>query len=201
MSSAYGALTTALRMAEAHGLPVEEALIRLAPEASIAARDVASVLHARITMWTEAAVRSGRAHEPALVAGLLPAAAGDVPPDFGVALQDRARLMEERVDELLARAECADAPWLRRLDPRPAVGLDEAAWQRARRAVAAYRDRYGVCDVEPLGPGMLGDEHRAEAQARCQALIGSHAQAPPAAQRSSTDPAARVPLARPVLTR
>ena len=138
-SPAYGALSTALRRADAHQLPVEATLPRLAADVMAGSRDPAAVLHARVEAWTAAAIRTGRAAPLDVVVGLLPAvrlvssSAPDVelgsglggrgpvevPADLAEALHVRHVLMEQRVDELLDRAARADAPWLAALGPWP----------------------------------------------------------------------------------
>jgi hypothetical protein len=203
-SPAYGALSTALRRADAHQLPVEAALPRLAAGVMAGTRDPAAVLHARVEAWTAAAIRTGRAAPLEAVAGLLPAVrwaaaapeaelerslsglgAARVPADLAAALRDRHVLMDQRVDELLDRAARADAPWLASLGPQP-TRRQAAAWETARRAVAAYRDRYCVTTRDVLGPVVVGDTQRDDARTRCvQAVAAVRPNALPPAKRAA----------------
>lgn len=170
-SPAHGTLCTALRRAEAHSLNVEVALPRLIDGVAVEARDPAAVLHARVEAWVGAAIRTGRATLPEYVVGLIPAASGDMSEDLAQALQDRVRLMEQRIDVLIDRAERADATWLARLRPRPTDPDDAREWEAARRAVVAYRDRYRVTNPEPLGPEATEDLQRAAARLQCAAAM------------------------------
>lgn len=160
-SPAYGARAVALRRAEANNLPVARALRRLAERAQAGADDLAAVLHDRVTRWTVAAVASGGAARPQLVAGLVPEARDVDEPEMANALKERARLIEARVDALLDRAQAAGAPWLSSmgLSPAPEVGR----WPIAARAVAAYRDRYNITDPErPVGSGTTRSQQQAD---------------------------------------
>lgn len=95
-------------------------------------------------------------------------------------------LMEQRVDELLDRAARADAPWLASLGPRPTSPMSATAWETARRAVAAYRDRYGVTTSDVLGPLAVGDTQRNDARTRCvQAIAAVRPDALPPAERAA----------------
>ena len=172
-SPAHGALCTSLRRAEAYGLHFEVALPRMVDGTAVGARDPAAVLHARVEAWVAAAIRTGRATAPELVVGLIPAASGEMADDLAEALQDRARLMGRRIDVLIDRAERAGAAWLTGLGPRPADPAAAHEWEAARRAVVAYRDRYGVTDPDPLGPEVTGDLQRAAARLHCAAAMSS----------------------------
>jgi hypothetical protein len=84
-----------------------------------------------------------------LVAGLLPdATVGLTDPQMLTALRERYALIENRADAVLDRDLTISAPWVRDL-PDPAS--DAAAWRGIARLVAAYRDRWDVTDVSPLG--------------------------------------------------
>ena len=166
-SPAYGALSSALRRADAHGLPVEGALRRLATGIDLGSHDPAAVLHARVEAWISASIRTGRARPLDAVAEILPAARGNLAGDFAAALEERGRHMSDRIDQLIARAELAGAPWLAALGPAPEDASALPSWDSARRAVAAYRDRYGVTDPAPLGAEEPGDLQRAAARRLC----------------------------------
>jgi conjugative relaxase-like TrwC/TraI family protein len=193
-SPAYGALSTALRRADAHALPIDRALPRLADHLDTGAHDPAAVLHARVQHWTSASLRAGRGRPAELVGGLLPPATDVTNPQLDQALTARARLIEHRCDELLDRAITAGAPWLRRLGAsgdRPG----DAAWRAAARAICAYREQYAVTDpYRPLGPVPPKNEARQRADHdRTRHLLDRHPA--PTASRSSTRPAAAEPAA------
>lgn len=170
-SSAFGALCTALRRAEAYGLRVEAAVPRLIEGVAVGARDPAAVLHARVEAWVAGAIRAGRTTAQELVAGMIPVARGAMADDLAESLHDRERLMEQRIDVLIDRAERADAAWLADLGSRPADPSAAREWEAARRSAAAYRDRYGVTGPDPLGPEVTGDLQRAAARGHCAAAM------------------------------
>ena len=143
-SPAFGAFTSALRRAEAHGLPVERALPALSRDVTDGAVDPAAVLHRRVERWVQTSLEAGHGRRPDLVCGLLPAAKGVDDPQFARALDERMRLMERRADELLDRAETADAPWLRSLRPHRDETASTQRWSAEARTVAAYRERNGI---------------------------------------------------------
>jgi hypothetical protein len=170
-SPAYGALSAALRRAEARGLDAQGALPWLVARIQAGTRDPAAVLHSRVEAWVAGEVRSGRAGALGTAGELLPLAVGDVPADFASALEDRRRLMAARVDVLLDRAERAGAAWLPALGPKPSGAAEIGAWSAARRAVAAYRDLYGVDDLTPLGPDVPGNLERSAAREHVEQLL------------------------------
>jgi len=187
-SPAFGALATALRRAEAHGLNLEAALPRLIERADAGTVDLASVLHQRIERWTDMSgviATQGRG----LVLGLLPAATTE-DPEMATALTERVRLMEQRADELLDRARTANAQWLAQLGPEPTDPQDAAAWRARARTVVAYRERHQVTDR--WGP--LGAVDERNTQQRHEATLAGHAvtelrpQNPSAATRCPISP-------------
>lgn len=189
-SPSYGALAAALRRADCHRLPLEAALPRLVPAVDVRARDDAAVLHARVEAWIAAAVRSDRARPLETVGDLIPAVRGLVPGGFASALDERRRLMDRRVEALIDRAARAGAPWLAALGPRPTNPAALGSWIAAGRAIAAYRDRYGVTDLATLGPAVPGDVQRQAARSRCESLLGEvERQSPEAVVRIETGPA------------
>ena len=182
-SPIFGALNSALRYAEACGLPVNSALPRLLDRVTERADDPAAVLHRRIDRWMQVSRASGRGHEPDLVCGLLPSPRGLNDPEAEQALNQRANLISRRADVLLARARLANQPWFRTLESR-------SAEQNAVRAVAAYRERYGITDpVHPLGQPPPQGTQQSVACAGISKLVG--ASPVPAA------PAAALRLSRP----
>jgi len=166
-SPAYGALSTALRRAEAHGLPLAAAMPRLVDGAGRDADDLAAVLHARVERFTDAAIAGGRTRPARLVGGLVPPALDVADTAAAEALRSRERLVEERADTMLERARTAGAPWAGALGNPPAVEPARSAWIAAARTVAAYRDRYGITEHgHPLGPAVETDRQRAGDRAR-----------------------------------
>ncbi|GEN80246.1 MobF family relaxase [Actinotalea fermentans] len=171
-SPAFGALTTSLRRAEAHGLNVDAALPALANRADIGAVDIASVLHERVDGWTTASIAGNRARPARLVCGLIPAASHAVPGEIAAALMARERLLDERADLLVERARAAAAPWLRELGPVPAGAAARSRWEKRARTVAAYRERHSVTDAaRALGASAVADRQQANARAAAAAAL------------------------------
>ena len=193
-SPAYGALSVALRRAEAHALPVAAALPRLTERADVHADDLAAVLHRRIDTWTAAAVASGRARPATLVGGLIPPARNVTDPDTAAALAARETLIEQRADVVLDRARTAGAPWLTRLGAPPADPAGLADWTAVARSVAAYRDRYQVTDpLRPLGHPVPGDVQRDRTYATIADALAALDKHPSAPMPSSAVPPRRRP--------
>ncbi|NCD16058.1 MAG: hypothetical protein EOL91_01860, partial [Actinobacteria bacterium] len=169
-SPAFGALSTALRRAEAHDLNIETALPRLIERVDAGTVDLASVLHQRVERWTDmSGGGTNRGHE-GFVLGLLPAATAEHP-EMAAALQDRVRLMEQRADELIERARTANAPWLAQLGAEPADAQECASWRARARTVVAYRERHQITD--PWGP--LGTVDERNSQQRREAALAASA--------------------------
>jgi hypothetical protein len=90
-SDAYGPLIVSLRRAEACGLDPESGLRDLVAErAFVGVDDLAAVLRHRVEMWAG----SKSPDDAAMVAGLIPRAAGVTNPDLARALLERERAME-----------------------------------------------------------------------------------------------------------
>jgi hypothetical protein len=189
-SPAFGALSVALRRAEAHGLPIGHALSRVVAGVQEGARDGAAVLHARVERWATTELDAGRAGPARLVAGLFPAA--DAPGDAAMlaALDARERLIEQRADALVDRAQAADSAWLRHLGPEPAEPTAAACWRRRARTVAAYRERHDITDPNrPLGAARLSPlQQHPELRLAAQAVAAAM---PPPAGRSAPGTSAR----------
>jgi hypothetical protein len=94
-------------------------------------------------------------------------------PEMRQALAERAALIEQRAETLVALALEAGEPWIAKLGPPPADPVRRLRWERAAATVAAYRDRHGVTDPanplgEPKGSGQWtrrADRRRAQAAA------------------------------------
>lgn len=182
-SPAFGALSTALRRAEAHGLNVEAALPRLLERVEAGTVDLASVLHQRIERWADMS-GSSTSGSSRLVLGLLPAANVEEP-EMAAALHDRAELIEQRADELINRARTANAPWLTQLGSEPADSRDAAAWRARARTVVAYRERHQITDPWSA----LGTSDGGNAQQRREEALAAGTMTP--AARPPAEPLGR----------
>lgn len=171
-SPAFGALSTALRRAEAHGLNLEAALPRLIEHADAGTVDLASVVHTRLERWTDMS-GSSASQGRGFVLGLFPAATAE-DPEMAAALTERVRLIEQRADELIDRALTADAPWLAQLGPEPADPQNAATWRTRARTVVAYRERHQITDPwSALGTADGGNaQQRREGAIAARALSG-----------------------------
>jgi conjugative relaxase-like TrwC/TraI family protein len=165
-SPAYGALATALRRAEAHGLPVDKRLPELVAARALADADVAAVLHERVTRWTYSSPL--RPQLSRIIAGLIPVADVD---GLGAerALRERGDMIEQRAFTLVRRAIHDGEPWIAKLGRPPAEPTRRAAWIGAAQIVAAYRDRYP--DGSPRPPSY--DETEAARTAATLSRSGS----------------------------
>jgi len=183
-SDAYGALSAELRHADANHRDLDMLLPRL-----IAARplddadDIASVIHARLARATIRPAGSGRNRKPArLIAGLIPHASGPMGEDMRRALDERRDLIESRADAVLRGALADKSPWTASLGPVPEDQRQDAAWWRAARIIAAYRDRYQITDDRtPLGPAPESTRQkidRTRAEAALRALTPSTSREP-----------------------
>src|SRR5699024_9621990 len=56
-----------------------------------------------------------------------------------------------------------EAPWMRALGTSPSDTRRAAAWRRAARVVAAYRDRYRITDDAPLGAPPVSEAQKIDA--------------------------------------
>lgn len=152
-SEAFGPLTAELRRAEANHHNIENLLPRLvAARGFDDADDIAAVIHYRAAHATARPAGSGRARKaPRLIAGLIPQASAVNDSEMRTALEEREALIEARADAVPDSALTDKAPWTEVLGALPTESRRLAAWRRAARVVAAYRDRYRVTDDTPLG--------------------------------------------------
>ena len=166
-SSSFGPLTSALRRAEATGNDVDRLLAKVVASRSIAdAVDIGAVLHKRIR-FAAGGRRLGRSD---LIAGLIPAARGEMADDHRAALAERERIMERRSVMLAAEAIEAGAAWTRGLGDVPSDPVERDRWMAEVATVAAYRDRYGVAGRSPLGTPPRSDAQRTDAYVARAAL-------------------------------
>lgn len=152
-SDAFGPLTAELRRAESYHHDVDRLLPRLITARGFEdADDIAAVLHQRLTAATVRPAGSPRARPtPHLIAGLIPEAMGPMTAPMRQALHERRNLIEARADAVLRRAVEEHERWITGLDPVPTLVEARRRWTMRARTVAAYRDRYGIADTEPLG--------------------------------------------------
>jgi len=142
-----------MRAAEAAGLDVREVAARaIRGRPLTGARDLASVIDARIRQETEAIAPA----EPRPWASQVPAS-GDAERDrylteIAAAMDAR----QARIGEFAAEHESAWA--LQALGPPPADPLDRLDWETRAGKIGAYREMYGwEHDAEPVGPEPAGD--------------------------------------------
>ena len=164
-SPAHGPLVAALRRAGHDGHPMQRVLPALVAAAPLdvgndtandaaAARDLAAVLHHRVTAWHERMAPPGHRADP-LIGGLITPAGlldTDVPADQRGAIEQLEALMTSRVDAVTRQVLRNPPTWLRALGKPPADPRRRATWVAAVGVIAAYRDRYQVPEHgHPLG--------------------------------------------------
>lgn len=172
-SPVYGALSSALRDAEARGLDVEQTLPLLVAGRSLEdAADLAAALHGRVTRFTDAS-RAPRRLPGGFIAGILAVAHGVEGADLARALEERAAAIECRADALVARALEHGERWLSPLGADPQDTKARARWIAAARALAAYRDRWSITGDAPLGAFAPASKEQARHLARVADAIGS----------------------------
>ena len=180
-SPGYGPLVAALRRAEHDGNPMQRvlaALIAAAPldtrndtsEDVATARDLAAVLHHRVTTWHERTAPSpGHRAEP-LVGGCITPAGHldtDMPADQRAAVEQLEALMTSRSAALTQHLLQNPPTWLRALGAPPADPRRRATWITAVGLIAAYRDRYQVPEHgHPLGDPEPADPNQRIARRR-----------------------------------
>lgn len=171
-SPAFGALTAELRRAEANQHDIEVLLPRLVRARAFGdADDIAAVLHYRVARATTRPAGSGRTRKvPRLIAGLIPEATGSMRGEMRRALTERRDLIESRATALLDTALNDGQSWVAGLGATPKDARAAAAWRRHLLTVAAYRDRYGITDLSPLGAPAESDAQKIDA-ARARAAL------------------------------
>lgn len=151
----FGILTTELRRLEAAGHDIEQLLPRVVQAGNLdGVDDLGSLLRYRIQKITSTYPPSPR-RATGLIAELVPRATGVTDPAMRTALDEREHLMGERLDTLTRTAIEQPAPWLDILGD-----LDHEGLQQMVRAVAAYRDRWGITSTSALGPVPTDDAQR-----------------------------------------
>ncbi|MFC8682337.1 MobF family relaxase [Microbacterium ureisolvens] len=166
-SEAFGALTAGFRRAEALGHNVETLLPRIvAVRGFDDAQDAAAVLHERLErVLAQPSSGGSRGSRQRLIAGLIPAAMGEMDAEMRRALDERAHLIEERALALVDSALASGERWIGSLGRVPVDPAREGAWRHRARIVAAYRDRYGVFEDDALGAPATSPNQRMDAAA------------------------------------
>jgi hypothetical protein len=174
-SPSWPALVAAWRRAEATGLDLDTTAPKLAANLPVTGDPVA-VLRDRVQRWTDVAAPK-HVPEQAFIAGLIPATRDHVSdPEVRQALTERAALIEQRSEALVARAIATGEPWIRKLGPPPDDPAGRLQWERAATTVAAYRDRHGVTDpVHPFGEPTGGGQWTRRADRRRAQAAADHA--------------------------
>ena len=180
-SEAFGALTAELRRAEANRHDVDALFPRLVAARGFEdADDVAKVMHYRVARATSRPAGSGRTRKtPALIAGLIPGAAGAMTPAMRQALTERCELIEARADAVLDTALDQGEPWSTELGETPTDEPARSRWRHSARTVAAYRDRYGIGDDTPLGAPPESSAQKIDHARAAAAMRHLTAQTPP----------------------
>lgn len=154
-TESFGILTAELRRLEAAGHDMEQLLPRVVQAGNLdGVGDLGSLLRYRIQKITSTYPPSPR-RAAGLIADLVPRATGVTDPAMSAALNEREQLLGERLDALTQIAIEQPAPWL------PMLGdLDHESRKQVVRAVAAYRDRWGITSTSALGPVPADDAQR-----------------------------------------
>ena len=169
-SPAFGPLTAALRRAEAYHHDLERLVPRIVGRHGLDdADDVAAVLLYRVEKVASSAPHGCRLR-PRLIAGLIPEPLGAMSAEDRQAIDERQELIESRARALADSAIDSGAAWARRVCGRPEGGRDGDRWMDAITTVAAYRDRYKVSSVLPVGGGADSDAQRADRQRALRAV-------------------------------
>lgn len=84
------------------------------------------------------------------------------------ALEERERLMQQRITTLVQTALERPEPWMARLGE-----TDPHARAEVVEAVVAYRDRWGITSASPLGEVPVDDAQRIDYERTRSRLVGS----------------------------
>jgi conjugative relaxase-like TrwC/TraI family protein len=165
-SPACGPLVAALRRAEHDGHPMRRVLPALiaatplavpngGPEEGDRPRDLAAVLHQRVTSWHQRATPPPGHRTQPLIGGLLTPAGplgAEVPADQRAAIEQLEAVMTSRVQALTTELLQNPPTWLRALGAPPHDPRKRGSWTAAVATIAAYRDRYHLPEHgHPLG--------------------------------------------------
>ncbi|OJX97357.1 MAG: hypothetical protein BGO96_05345 [Micrococcales bacterium 73-15] len=146
-SPTWGALSAALRRADASHVDIDTTLPRLIQARELdSTADLGAVLHYRLEAWL---AQPGHSFTSGgLIAGLIPRARTS-DPDLQRALSEREAMILARAETLLDRAVTTGQPWATPPPERTAAALDH--WRENMLTVVAYRDRWGVTTAHALG--------------------------------------------------
>ena len=150
MSPVCGPLFTALERCAAIGQPMDDVLAELTWSRPLSApdepaRDVAALLHHRVTTWLRTLVE-----EPATVTTR--PAATNLSPGARETLRQVDELIAARIDALTDHAITASPSWVTELGPEPADDDARQAWRRRIAAVVAHEDFANGPTVVPNPP-------------------------------------------------
>ncbi len=176
-TDAFGILSSELRRLEADGHHIDDLLPRIIDTGGLGnVEDLGSLLRYRLQRITATYPPSAQ-RAAGLIAGLVPRATGITDPVIWQALDEREQLMTQRLDALTEKLLTQPAPWMSALGD-----LSPESQLAVVRAVAAYRDRWGVTASSPIGAIPMDDAQRIDYE-RTHALLTEHTAA---ADRSST---------------
>lgn len=157
-SDSFWSLCAELRRTEAAGNDAHATLARVVRQRTLLdADDACAVVMTRLTRDGRRGVRPSRRPAP-LIAGLIPPALGPMPDDARHALDERARLIEERATALARAAVHGRAAWVQRTG-LPTTGNSSKATPPELVTVAAYRHRHGIKGSDPLGRATNDPRH------------------------------------------
>lgn len=150
-SDSFWSLCAELRSIEAGGHDVQATLRRVVGQRNLLdAEDACAVVLSRLARDGRSNAHPSRRSAP-LIAGLIPPALGPMPDDARGALDERARLIEERATVLARIAIQNRAGWVQRMGSTHTL-YGQGPVPHELVAAAAYREKYGITGKEPLGP-------------------------------------------------
>jgi hypothetical protein len=156
-SDAWGALSTTLRTADAHGLPIADVMRAIVRERGFHdAVDIASVLHKRLDNWIARHAQGLPAPAAArVVAGLLPRVQPTGDAVLDLAASQQADRIVETARRRVATAAAEGRRWLQDLGEPPRDSSRREAWERCAITVAAY---YGLTGLHSLSPELARND-------------------------------------------
>lgn len=165
-TESFGILTTELRRLEAAGHDIEQLLPRIVQAGNLdGVEDLGSLLRYRIQKIASTYPPSLR-RAAGLIAELVPRATGVTDPAMRTALAEREQLMGRRLDALTQTTIEQPTPWVDMLG-----NLDHETRKQTVRAVAAYRDRWGITSTSALGPVPVDDAQRIDYERTLTAFV------------------------------
>ncbi|WP_460886989.1 MobF family relaxase [Promicromonospora xylanilytica] len=169
-SDSFWSLCAELRRTEAAGHDPSATLQRVVGQRNLLdADDACAVVLNRLASDNQRRTRPMRRSAP-LIAGLVPPALGPMPVDERLALEERARLIEARAVAVAQAAVRDRAAWVQRVGLPTAEACSRAP-SRGIVSVAAYREKYGVTGLEPVGR-ITNEPRRTREREAAQAAMG-----------------------------